>query len=68
MKIINIIEGWYRRLFKPLNEHEQHRLTICNNCEQRQKLIGNEYVCSICGCPIKSKVRSKHEVCGLNKW
>lgn len=68
MKIINILEGWYRRLFKPLNEHEKRRLLICEACDNKIKLYGHEYVCKTCGCPIKSKVRAKDEVCPLNKW
>jgi hypothetical protein len=67
MKIKNIIEGWYKRLFKPLNEHEKHRLLICEQCDNKIKLYKCEYVCKACGCPIKSKIRSKSEVCALNK-
>lgn len=67
MKIKNIIEGWYRRLFKPLNEHEQRRLQICEACDDKTKVV-NGYVCSHCGCFIKAKVRAKDEVCPLNKW
>lgn len=68
MNIKNIIEGWYRRWFKPLDEHEKRRLQICEACENKIRLYGNEYVCRSCGCPIKSKIRSKNEVCALNKW
>lgn len=66
MKIKNIIEGWYRRLFKPLNEHEKRRLQICEECGNKTK-IGKSYICSHCGCFIKAKVRAKNEVCPLNK-
>ena len=66
-KIKNIIEGWYRRLFKPLNEHEKRRLQICECCDNKVKLYKNEYACKTCGCPIKSKIRAPKEVCPLNK-
>jgi len=66
MKIKNIIEGWYRRLFKPLNEHEKRRLQICETCDDKTK-IGKGYVCNHCGCFIKAKVRVANEVCPLNK-
>lgn len=68
MNIKNIIEGWYRRLFKPLDEHEKRRLLICESCTDKIKITRREYVCSHCGCPIKSKIRAKNEVCVLNKW
>ena len=68
MKLKNIIEGWYRRWFKPLNEHEKHRLLICEQCDNKIKLYKGEYACKSCRCPIKSKIRSKDEVCALNKW
>lgn len=67
MIIKNIIQGWYRRWFKPLNEHEKRRLQICEECDNKTK-IGKEYVCSSCYCPIKSKIRAEKEVCPLNKW
>lgn len=67
INIKHIIVGWYRRFFKPMTQEEKNRLEICNACDNKIK-IGNEWVCSRCYCPIKSKVRVEDELCDMNKW
>lgn len=36
-------------------------------CDKKIRLTRNHYICSICGCELKAKSRSKDEVCDLNK-
>ena len=36
-------------------------------CEEKVKLAGKEYVCGICGCPLKSAVLADDKKCDLSK-
>ena len=45
----------------------KRRYEICMNCEDKIK-IGNEWVCSQCGCFLRAKTRSPKEKCLNDKW
>jgi transcription initiation factor TFIIIB Brf1 subunit/transcription initiation factor TFIIB len=51
------------------NEYlKETRLPICNVCEFKIDLVGDESICGKCGCIIKNKVLVKEEKCLINKW
>jgi hypothetical protein len=67
-KIINILKGWYYRLFNKNEKLAKKRISICNKCKSkvRIELIGD--ICDECGCVLEAKARVKDEKCELNKW
>lgn len=67
-KIWHIILGTFRNIFGVQTEFEKERLEICNCCEHRVQIGKNIYMCSQCGCIIKSKVKVEDEQCLLKKW
>mgnify|MGYP004574952185 FL=1 len=67
MVIFNILEGWFRKIFCRLTNEERDRLLKCKACLHKTKVLNME-VCTMCGCFIDAKVRSKKEKCLLNKW
>lgn len=67
MKIRNIIVGWYNRIFDRNTTLYNKRMEVCKGCTEKVK-IGNEDVCGICYCPLKSKLRVKEEVCAQGRW
>ena len=67
-KIINILKGWYYRLFNKNEKLAKKRISICNKCKSkvRIELIGD--ICDECGCVLEAKARVQDEKCELNKW
>lgn len=67
-KIINILKGWYYRLFNKNEKLAKKRISICNKCKSKVhvELIGD--ICDECGCVLEAKARVKDEKCELNKW
>lgn len=63
-----IYEGWKNVILGINTEEYQKRYDICMACDKKIRLTRNHYICSICGCELKAKSRSKDEVCDLNKW
>lgn len=62
-----IIQGYFHLFlskFKQLKNYKlyNHRLDICNQCEENIKGI-----CDKCGCVLKAKTKSNSK-CPLNKW
>lgn len=66
--MINILIGWYNKLFKKNNKLYEDRIAICNQCDSRQKISKKESICKECGCVLSAKTRVKDEKCMLNKW
>ena len=66
-KIINIIKGWYFKIFKKKQDIAKKRLTICNKCDNKVKSALGD-VCSQCGCVLDAKTRVQDEQCEMNKW
>ena len=67
-KLYNIIEGWINRFRKvhPVKEALFHdRLKICQSNECGMLKLG---ICTVCGCPVKTKVRVVDEECPENMW
>ena len=67
-EIVNIIKGWY---FKIFNKNEQlaiKRIAICNKCNERIHIDMLGDICDICGCVLAAKARVEDEQCELNKW
>ena len=64
----HIIIGNLRRIFCNKNNIEQNRLNICLKCEDKGYIKGFGDYCTHCGCPIKSKIMVKNELCFKNKW
>ena len=67
-KLINIIKGWYYRLFNKNEQLARKRIAICNKCKSKVHIdiIGD--ICDECGCILEAKARVKDEKCELNKW
>jgi hypothetical protein len=67
-KFINIIKGWYFKLFNKNEKLAIKRISICNQCKScvTIEMIGD--ICDECGCVISAKARVKDEKCLLNKW
>ena len=61
-KIINIIIGHLYNLFNINNKLYISRYTYCKDCIYKEKILGINY-CSLCGCPLKDKLRVKDEHC-----
>ena len=67
LKIRNIIIGNWRNLTGYISDEQKRRLDICNKCEYRVKYM-RTYICSQCGCIVKSKTAVESEKCLMNKW
>lgn len=63
-----ILTGWYNKLTGKNQEIANKRLQICMACEYKRHLLGDEYICSLCGCVLSAKTRVNEEKCELNKW
>lgn len=66
-KIINIITGHWYNLFNINNKLYMSRYTYCKNCKHKEKIFGINY-CSLCGCPLKDKLRVADEKCLNGNW
>lgn len=66
-KVKHIIIGWFNRIFKRNTYLYNKRIQICNACEHKEKILNEEY-CSICFCPLKSKLVVEDEQCYDNRW
>lgn len=70
-KIEEIFKAWAIQ-FNPnqvQNELAAKRLTICGSCKMKKKNAVGIFVCSECGCVLKSKVFTPVEKgCPLGKW
>ena len=64
-KAKEIAEGFGNLIFKTdeVEEISKYRLNICGTCEYRQNIK-----CSICGCFLSAKSRSKDSKCLKGKW
>jgi len=68
IKIWHIIKSFYYRIFNKNQYLKAKRLPICNTCEHKIDIIGDESICGQCGCIIKNKILVKEEKCLINKW
>lgn len=65
--VINIIKGWYYKLFNKKQDIADKRLKICNKCPSKINTpLGN--ACGQCGCILDAKARVLDELCDMNKW
>jgi hypothetical protein len=62
------IQGWSRRLTGKTSEESERRLKICMECKDKIRITSKEYICSHCGCPIRSAVLADKKKCDMNKW
>lgn len=62
-----VIVAWYKRIIGIQSEEAKRRLQICMECEDKIKL-GKEYICSHCGCPIKTAALADEKECSIGKW
>lgn len=67
-KLYNILEGNIKRLLRIKPSYYQTRYDICMKCKDVDYVFGFGSYCKHCGCPIKSKTRSKSEKCLMGKW
>ena len=67
-KFINIIKGWYYRLFNKHEELARKRIAICNKCSHKLHIDKLGDICDMCGCVLAAKARVEDEYCELNKW
>ena len=65
-RLEEIYNGWKNYIFpnKEMEELAKKRAAICVDCP---KLKSNN-ICSVCGCYIPAKTRSKTSRCPLSKW
>lgn len=66
-KLGNIIEGWFKYLFKPQSELAKKRLEICRECPHRITIAGED-ICSKCFCGIYAKAEVADEICYDGRW
>lgn len=66
-KIQHIFVGWFNRIFKRNRYLYNKRIQICNTCKYKERFLTEEY-CSLCGCPLKSKLVVTDEVCYDKRW
>ena len=67
LKIRNIIIGHFYNLFNINNKLYTSRYNYCKDCIYKDNILGVNY-CSLCGCPLKDKLRVKDEHCLNDKW
>lgn len=67
-KLINIIKGWYYKIFNKNDKLAKKRIAICKRCNSciHIDMIGD--ICNECGCVLEAKARVLDEQCKLNKW
>ena len=66
-KLINIVKGWYFRLFNKNEQLARKRIAICNKCKSKRHIDMIGDICDECGCVLEAKARVKDEYCELNK-
>lgn len=62
-KLIGIIVGWFRFMFRPASEMAKRRLMICEDCKYRRGAF-----CGECWCELDAKAEIKEEECPKNFW
>lgn len=76
MKLIQIIEGWWKKIFKMNDALANERLKFCNKCSfnvdgicssKRCTKIYDKTICG-CGCYIDAKVRNNSSECPKGLW
>lgn len=66
-KILNIIKGWYYKIFNKEEYLAKNRIPVCKKCpNMTNTALGN--TCKLCGCILDAKTRVKDEHCEINKW
>ena len=63
-----VCQGWYRRLTGKTSEEAKRRLQICMECDDKIRITKREYICSHCGCPLRTATLADEKECSLNKW
>ena len=61
----NMISGW-KNVFITDEEAEElaaERSQVCDQCEHKKG-----FVCGLCGCPLKAKLRAVEAECPDNRW
>ena len=66
-KILNILKGWYYKLFNKEEHLANKRLPICRQCPHKINIALGES-CGLCGCVLDAKTRVKDEHCEIDKW
>lgn len=56
-KLINIIKGWYYKIFNKNDKLAKKRIAICKRCNScvHIDMIGD--ICNECGCVLEAKAR-----------
>jgi hypothetical protein len=67
-KIKHIIIGTINNILKQNSNVSNPRLKICKKCSDKIYIFRLGYICSHCGCLLKSKTTVSDEHCPLNKW
>jgi hypothetical protein len=61
----NMLDGW-KNVFisdEEVEELAKERLIVCEQCPHKKK-----FTCSLCGCPLKAKLRAVEAECPDNRW
>lgn len=66
-KILNILKGWYYKLFNKEEHLVYKRMPICKHCSHKTNTTLGES-CNLCGCILDAKTRVEDEHCDINKW
>lgn len=67
-KFKHIVLGTINNIFRRNSFISNPRLKICNQCKDKKYIFKLGYICSHCGCVLKSKTTIEDEHCPLNKW
>lgn len=63
-----VIGAWIKRFKGYTSEEAKRRLEICMKCDDKIKITKREYICSHCGCPIKTATLADEKECSIGKW
>lgn len=63
-----VVLAWYKYFKGQRSEEARRRLQICMECKDKVRLTKRVYICSHCGCPIKTATLANEKQCSIGKW
>ena len=63
-----VVSAWCKRIKGEQSGEAKRRLRICMECQDKIRLTKSEYICSHCGCPIRTAVLANEKECSIGKW
>lgn len=65
--LTDIVEGWKNLFVKDpdIEPIAKERAEVCSKCRYASR---KEVICTLCGCPLAAKTRTKKNTCPIGKW